>query len=250
MSQKVITGSPALSKRIRTRRKELGLTIEDAADRAGIGTKTWCRYEAGESIRTDKAKGLCKALKWTSLSDTEKSDDAFSVNEYRQHEAWSSYLEETLGIRAAMSFAVGSDQFYDKLKEDLEELAKMPRGTHIGQLSVSWLSMDLPKQFLMHYDYECLYKMKCRLIHLRRSAHDGLPMAAHNVLEELILYLCNEETKALPKLYPESEETWAADDDEDWVFNLFQDKNIVTWLYSDLYVDESNVYHISHWDKK
>ena len=51
MAQKTIQGNEFLAKQIKLRRKELGLTIEEAASRAGVGTKTWCRYEAGESIR-------------------------------------------------------------------------------------------------------------------------------------------------------------------------------------------------------
>ena len=60
MTQKTIQGNADLAKQIRLRRSELGLTIEEAASRTGIGTKTWCRYEAGESIRSDKCKGVCK----------------------------------------------------------------------------------------------------------------------------------------------------------------------------------------------
>ncbi len=39
------------------------MTIVEAASRAGVGTKTWYRYESGASIRSDKVKGICKALK-------------------------------------------------------------------------------------------------------------------------------------------------------------------------------------------
>ena len=55
MAQKSIPGNEILAKQIKSRRNELGLTIEEAASRAGVGTKTWCRYEAGEAIRSDKA---------------------------------------------------------------------------------------------------------------------------------------------------------------------------------------------------
>ena len=58
MSQQTIKGTPKLAEAIRNRRKELGLTIEEAAVKAGVGTKTWCRYEAGEAIRKDKTRGL------------------------------------------------------------------------------------------------------------------------------------------------------------------------------------------------
>lgn len=64
MAQKTIQGNKELARQIKSRRNELGLTIEEAASRAGVGTKTWCRYEAGESIRMDKCKGVCKALNW------------------------------------------------------------------------------------------------------------------------------------------------------------------------------------------
>ena len=66
MTQKTIQGNADLAKQIRLRRSELGLTIEEAASRTGIGTKTWCRYEAGESIRSDKWRPfqvLCKFKK-------------------------------------------------------------------------------------------------------------------------------------------------------------------------------------------
>lgn len=64
MAQRTIKGNEILARQIKSRRGELGLTIEEAVSRAGVGTKTWCRYEAGESIRRDKCKGICKALNW------------------------------------------------------------------------------------------------------------------------------------------------------------------------------------------
>ena len=57
---------------------------------------------------------------------------------------------------AAISFAVGSDILLDHINEDMSELASMPIQTHIGQLNVSWLVDSLPKQFLMHYNYDFL----------------------------------------------------------------------------------------------
>lgn len=110
MAQKSIAGNPETAKRIKDRRVELHLTIEEAAARAGVGTKTWSRYEAGESIRVDKCKGICKALNWLSFPDESNGENKQSLLEqYATHEAWSSYLEENYGKRAAFSFAVGSD---------------------------------------------------------------------------------------------------------------------------------------------
>lgn len=253
MAQKTIRGNEALAKQIKNRRNELGLTIEEAAARAGVGTKTWCRYEAGESIRTDKCKGVCKALNWRVLPDQETEDsDILAVHEYKNHEAWSSFLEETFGDVAAFAFAVGSDILLDHIKEDMRELSSMPTGSHIGQINCSCLADSLPEQFLMQYDYQFLYQMKCALIKLRTCAKAGLSMSAHSVLEELIIYLCNEEASALIELNGGISGT--EDDDaacyDGWVFDLFGDMDIITVLYSDEYLNTEHIYHYSHWMKQ
>lgn len=78
MAQKSISSNLELAERIR-RRNELNLTIEEAAKRAGVGTKTWCRYEAGESIRQDKYKGVCKALNWMQLPIEDNEEIKFDL---------------------------------------------------------------------------------------------------------------------------------------------------------------------------
>lgn len=60
MTPKTLVGSKKLGEKIRARWLELDLTIEEVALRAGIGTKTWRRYEAGESIRMDKRRGSAR----------------------------------------------------------------------------------------------------------------------------------------------------------------------------------------------
>jgi transcriptional regulator with XRE-family HTH domain len=252
MAQKTIQGSETLARQIKLRRNELHLTIEEAASRAGVGTKTWSRYEAGESIRMDKCKGICKALNWNGLpnQDQENNED-ISIQEYKEHKAWSSFLENVFGARAAMAFAAGSDILCDHIEEDMAELASLPAGSHIGQLNMSWLCDDLPQQFLMYYDYDFLYRMKCTLSKMRICAKSGRPMTAHSVMEELLLYLCNEEATALLELNSEidglgdnEESTYS----EDWVFDLFDDMDIISCLYSDVYLDSDHSYHFSHWD--
>lgn len=253
MAQKVIEGNKNLGQQIRSRRNELGLTIEEAASRAGVGTKTWCRYEAGESIRKDKCKGLCKALNWHSFpNDSETENENISIQEYKTHEAWSSYLENTFGMEAAFSFAAGSDILYDRIKEDMEELSRMPSGTHIGQLTCSWLNSGLPEQFLTLYNYEFLYQLKCSLLELRSRAKNHLPMTAHSVMEELLIYLCNREASALLQLDGITFRTESNDGaiSEDWIFDLFDDMDLITFLYSDLYLDSEHPYHFSHWQEK
>ena len=250
MARKSIHGSEELANRIRQRRVELGLTIEEAASRAGVGTKTWCRYEAGESIRNDKCKGICMALNWLTLSEQNGDDDEIiSIEEYRKHEAWSTFLEKKFGAGAAMAFAIGSDILFDHIKEDMEGLSSLPRGSHVGQLDISWMQGILPEQFLMYYDFDFLYQMKCTLDNMRSRAHHSVSMTAHSVMEEVIIYLCSEEATVLMELGAndggfEKEELNSS---SEWMFDLFGDMDIITYLYSDMYLTSEHSYHFSHW---
>ena len=92
MAQHTIKGSAELGNKIRQRRNELGLTIEEAASKAGVGVKTWCRYEAGESIRQDKYRKVCGVLNWSSRP--QKSDeDVLDITSIKRESAWYSFLE-------------------------------------------------------------------------------------------------------------------------------------------------------------
>lgn len=252
MSQRVITGNKKLAEAIRSRRKELGLTIEEAAAKAGVGVKTWCRYESGESMRQDKAKGICKALNWHEIPKEENVDEdfPFSLNEYKKNKAWSKYISKAYGEAAAISFIVGSEIVLDHVKDDLEALSKMPKGTHIGQLPFSWIKDALPEQFLMNYDYDFLYCFKMTIVHLRKAAHYADEFCAHSVMEELALYIFMTESEFLMDcMMPEMKKCKVTGLDlwNEWAFDLFDDADIVTWLYSDFYVPEDNCYHFCHW---
>lgn len=246
--QKTIKGSEQLGKKIKKRREELNLTIEEAASRANVGTKTWYRYESGESIRKDKCRGICKALNWRVFPDQDETDGEILIQKYKEHPNWSTYLEEQFGNYAALSFAVGCDLLYDSIREDMEALSALPVGTHIGQLDVSWMKDSLPPQFLMHYDYEFLYQMFCTLQHMIQYAKHGTTIIAQSVMEELIIYLCNEEGIVFiemdGKVYGEE---FRREDLEEWVFDLFGDSDLITFLYSNIYLDKYHTYHFSHW---
>ena len=251
MSVQSIKGSLELGKAIKIRRNELNLTIEDAATKAGVGTKTWSRYEAGESIRKDKAKGICKALNWHSFpKEDSAASSAFDLNQYKNHEAWSPYLADNFGELVAASFVIGSDILLDNLQQDINALSSMPRGSHLGEIEISWLETDLPPQFLMNYDYDFLYILRSTIKHFRTIAPMGNPIIAHSVIEELALYLIMEESQ----FFMESMDFDTVSDDMDsgsdwdsWAFDIFDDMDIVTFLYSDTYLDHSNPYHFEHW---
>lgn len=114
----------------------------------------------------------------------------------------------------------------------------MPAGSHLGRLSVSWLCSDLTEQFVMHYDYDFLYRMKCTLQNMRTRAKYGYPMTAHSVMEKLLLYLCNEEASMLIEL---NDEINRFEDvtllPKSGMFDLLGDSDILSWLYADMYLD-------------
>lgn len=243
MSVSVVQGSELLAKAIRGRRLELDLTVEVAAATAGVGSKSWSRYESGGSIRKDKVRGICKALRWRNLPAEELVDALLEAENYREHEAWSQPLYDTYGVRAAISFAVGSDILLDYICDDLQALATKPKGSHIGEIDCSLLSCILPEQFLVHYDYEFLFAMRIKIQHMRIIAHHGHTLIARSVLEELILYLIVEESRDILDNIDIAED----DDWDDWMFQLFDDMDIVTFLYNDRYLANGDTYHFDHW---
>lgn len=251
MGQKSIENNELLAKAIKARRLELGMTIENAASKAGVGTKTWCRYEAGEAIRSDKVRGICRALNWTSLQYVADEEvDIWGLDEYKKHEFWSNKICERHGEIAAISFVVGSDILIDLLNDDMNELSRMPKGTHLGELDFSNISFLLPEQFLTRYDYEFMYLLKSTIRKMRLQARANNLLNAHSVIEELALYLMVEEAEFLIECDREKLEEDGVEIDNDWkewIFDFFDDMDIVTWLYSGVYVDENCNYHFNYW---
>ena len=66
--------------------------------RQGVGIKTWCRYEAGESIRNDKYMGVCKALNWRSFpGEKDTSGGEEKIRGYKDSPFWSKDIEQCYG---------------------------------------------------------------------------------------------------------------------------------------------------------
>jgi transcriptional regulator with XRE-family HTH domain len=249
---RIKVGTPELGVLIRKRRIDLGLSIEEAAGRAKIGVKSWGRYEAGSSIREDKIRGLCKALGWSKLPDSDKSTTSTDITDSpwveeidETHEAWSNTLAEKYGRSCALAFAIGYDLLSDHLNEDLGELACEPRGTHLGQLSGSWLNGSLPEQFIPRYDYDFVYALKSSIIFLRTKFTEG-NLCAESVLEELALYLifC-EGTSSF-----DMDQTSADKDDrwQDWLDDILGDLDIDLFLFTPGFILTPRIiYHFDHW---
>lgn len=114
MTPKTLVGSKKLGEKIRARWLELDLTIEEVALRAGIGTKTWRRYEAGGIHSDGQAKGICKALNWRDMADlSEEAGDPFLLQKRKEHETGPEFLKERFGTQAAETFAMGSWRYLD-----------------------------------------------------------------------------------------------------------------------------------------
>ena len=71
----------------------------------------------------------------------------------------------------------------------------------------------------------------------------NLEIVTHSVLEELAIYLMVQESEILMDV----SDLQLDDDWQDWIFDLFGDMDIVTFLYSNIYLTEDNIYHFDHW---
>jgi transcriptional regulator with XRE-family HTH domain len=253
MAPRTKSGSTELASAIRERRVALNLSIEEAAAKAGVGAKSWSRYESGGAIRHDKARGVCRALGWSKLPgagmDSDDTDDDWLRNVDHGHRAWSEAINELYGRACAITFAVGSDLISDHLTDDLKALAEEPRGTHLGQLAASWLDDDLPPQFVPRYDYEFVYGLKASVDKLRqRFAHGDL--VAHTVLEELALYVIFGQAELLADMDPTLFED-EGDDWREWLAGILGDLDIEFLLFtSGLALTPDFAYHFDHWDER
>jgi transcriptional regulator with XRE-family HTH domain len=252
MPPKTTKGSSDLAQAIRFRRDELDYTIEDAASRAGIGTKTWSRYESGASIRVDKVKGVCKALKWQKLPGVAESDSQIlDFDKLKEHDAWSTFLMEEYGVLAAASFTIGTDILLDNLDEDLSGLSSMPRGSHIGELPASSLESYLPRQFLTRYDYDFVYSLRCIVNQLRFQAHHSSRLIAHRVVDELVFFLIVEEARYLMDETDYVKDIEGGNEEcgnwDEWPNEICDDMDLVTFLYCDLDLPTDHPYHYNQW---
>ena len=76
-------------------------------------------------------------------------------------------------------------------------------------------------------------------------------MVAHSVIEELLIYLCNQQALA-SVAFNEILKIWShsGNDDysEEWIFDMFDNmENIITFLYFDYYLTEGHPFHFSNW---
>lgn len=175
---------------IRSRREALGLTIEQAAEKAGVGSRTWSRYEAGAPIAEDKVSGVCKALGWEWLmSATDDVQPKSSYDHRKNRDGWSSDVAERFGDNCAASLAIGFQNLLWRVKADIKLLKSQPKGTHIGQLRASMTADILPEQFLMNYDYEFILGLKADVVRVMNYAEGTRSFHAYSAIDAIIVYM-------------------------------------------------------------
>ena len=77
-----------------------------------------------------------------------------------------------------------------------------------------------------------------------------MPITAYSILEELIIYLCNKEAQALIEIGAGADDfidNEHLDDSENWVFDMFDNMDIITYLYSNEYLAEDHPFHFEYW---
>ena len=282
MPPKTITLGSEIREKLRIRREALNLTVEEAARKAHVSPKTWSRYETRGNIRKDKLRNVCKAMKW-SLS--ELNEETFAQNDasdpfipcppqYSLPQK-APAICQSYGKYAETAFLVGSDTLLDDLNFALWHLEELPRGRHAGTLCGQATFHLLPPQFIPRYDYEFLYAMRASLITLRKraGAPSGRDFRAHTVMEEILLYMSSKlandlfddlgieqflhnEKEDAPSQHAGDPDMDDNDDNDttpdpytmDWVFDLFDDMDVVTYLYTpDIFLRPSDSYHFDHW---
>ena len=102
----------------------------------------------------------------------------------------------------------------------------------------------------MQYDYDFLYYLKTILLKYRSQASSKEGFVAHTVAEEIVLYIIMKESEFLmesiiPCLQTEDDDTFS--DWNHWPFDLFDDMDVITFLYFDSYLTQDHPYHFQHW---
>lgn len=78
----------------------------------------------------------------------------------------------------------------------------------------------------------------------------GSSYTAHNVIEEICLYLIAKESILYFESLDENSHLQLKellDYNDEWPFDIFDDMDSYTFLYTDIYIEEDSPYHFKNW---
>lgn len=254
MTPRTRPGSVELGQAIRARREQLGLTIDEAAARSGLGRETLRRYESGSAIREDKIPALCRLLAWQRLPDAVDQSDAggpLAPNwDDRDRAGFSESVEDALGEDCAHTLAVGFELVVDQIDHVIAELESMPLGSHVGMTTLGF-EFDPPPVFLTRCDHQTMVRLRNSAADLSRRLQEplDLPLEGLPVAEQIVLRRSLE----AGQLYVETVEMTEPDDSEDWrewFGGLVGDADLGFMLYGggiEIALEPTSKFHIDNW---
>lgn len=108
----------------------------------------------------------------------------------------------------------------------------------------------MPQQFITKYDYEFVYKLSKVLAQYTSRNKVGSSYTAHSVIEEIYLYLIAKESILYFESLDENSHLQLKellDYNDEWPFDIFDDMDSYTFLYTDIYIEEDSPYHFKNW---
>lgn len=244
--------SKSLANYIHHRRLEVGVSSTDLAEISNMSKSNWESFEKNGGAIPLKSKDIILDLLFLERFPKEKECDFIDklFEEAKENKLWPGKIYQTMGLTPALSFIAGCEILSDDINNDLEELSKLPKESHLGQLDTSLLLSLLPQQFITKYDYEFVYKLSKVLAQYTSRNKVGSSYTAHNVIEEICLYLIAKESILYFESLDENSHLQLKellDYNDEWPFDIFDDMDSYTFLYTDIYIEEDSPYHFKNW---
>lgn len=249
MPPNTISIAKETGKMIRARRRELGYTVEEAAYVAGVSPKTWGRYEAGGSVRSDKLGYVLRVLRWRDLPGQGGRASPSTSRVDRSSPFWLAWARDGFSEDEALALFYSAKSLCDELWEARDALSSMPRCSHIGQVPPyvhGRLADCLPRRYLTRYGYEFLFEMKNRFDMLVLAKLADVPELTHTCFFDDVIWFVLVRRAQLHAEVHDLEADLEARDffDDDRVYEELE------MLFEDAVIpDSGDAWHFDNWSR-